>query len=228
MAATPLTRNRAPIAPARMKRRDPSAHANPFYGFGYNPACPSILSVAHDESDGGRLFIITDRPCVLLSAALPLQIEGRSILDAVTILPIKFRVAMSDAVPQGAAWQWMGNNSQLYDPITGNGINAAAGYCADIPGPYTPPPPPVYANIVTQTASGATCTLTFDQPIVLSGAPVDDAILFDGAAATGVVNIDAYTLGFDVPFASEGSTWSIVRQPAWITTMLTVPQSGAF
>jgi hypothetical protein len=78
------------------------------------------------------------------------------------------------------------------------------------------------------SASGAIATLTFDQPIVLSGGPIDDAILFDGAGATGVVNIDAYTLGFDVPFASEGSTWSIVRQPAWITTLLTVPQSGGF
>jgi len=34
--------------------------------------------------------------------------------------------------------------------------------------------------------------------------------------------------GFDVPFAIEGSTWSIVRQPAWVTTPLTVPQNGAF
>jgi hypothetical protein len=208
--------------------RHAPASKDPFYGHGYNPSWPSILSIAHDTADGSGLFVITDRPCVLLSPSLPLQIEGLSILAATTILPVKFRVSMSDAVPQGAAWQWLGNNSQLYDPITGNGVNAASGECADVPGPYTPPPPPVMANVVTQTASGATCTLTFDQPIVLSGAGVDDAILFDGAAATAVVNIDAYTLGFEVPFASEGSTWSIVRQPAWVLTLLTVPQSGGF
>jgi hypothetical protein len=208
--------------------RHDAQRLNPLYGYGYNPAWPSILSVAHDVSDGGRLFIITDRPCVLLSSALPLEVAGLSIIDAVTILPVKFRVSMSGAVPRGAAWQWLPSGSQLYDPITGYGVNAAMGYCADVPGPYTPPPPPITANVVAQTASGAACTLTFDQPIALTGAPVDDAIFFDGAAATGVVGIDAYTLGFDVPFASEGSTWSIVRQPAWVTALLTVPQSGAF
>ncbi len=201
---------------------------NPLYGYGYRPDWPSILSIAHDVSDGGRLFIITDRPCALLSPSLPLEVAGLSILDAATILPVKFRLTMSGAVPQGAAWQWMGNNSQLYDPITGYGVNATSGNCADVPGPYTPPPPPVTANVVAQSASGATCTLTFDQPIILSGGAVDDAILFDGAAGTGVVNVDASTLGFNVPFASEGSTWSIVRQPAWITTLLTVPQGGGF
>ena len=201
---------------------------NPLYGYGYNPAWPSILSIAHDTADGAGLYVVTDRPCVLIGPALPLDIGGLSIVAATTVLPVKFRLTIENAVPQGAAWHWGAGSSQLYDPITGNGLNAGAGYCADIPGPYTPPPPPVYANVTTQTASGATCTLTFDQPIVLSGAPVDDAILFDGAAATGVVNIDAYTLGFDVPFASEGSTWSIVRQPAWITTLVSVPQSGAF
>src|SRR5258706_339062 len=102
---------------------------NPLYGYGYRPDWPSILSIAHDVSDGGRLFIITDRPCALLSPSLPLEVAGLSIL---------------------------------------------------------------------------------------------------GAATTGVVNVDASTLGFNVPFASEGSTWSIVRQPAWITTLLTVPQGGGF
>lgn len=198
------------------------------YGYGYNPAWPSVLSVAHDETDGGRLFVVTDRPCVLVSAALPLEVAGLSIINATTILPVKFLLSMSDAVPQGAAWQWLAGSTQLYDPITGFGLNAASGQCADVPGPYTPPPPPITANVVAQSASGATCTLTFDQPIVLSGAGIDDAIVFDGAPATGVVNIDASTLGFDVPFAGEGSTWNIVRQPAWITTPLTVPQSGAF
>src|SRR4051794_36211517 len=106
-----------------LKRKLPSqrhapASKDPFYGHGYNPSWPSILSIAHDTTDGSGLFVVTDRPCVLLSAALPLQIEGLSILTATaTVLPIKFRVSMSGAVPQGAAWQWLGNNSQLYDPI---------------------------------------------------------------------------------------------------------------
>jgi len=208
--------------------RPDAQRLNPLYGYGYRPDWPSILSVAHDPADGGALFIITDRPCVLLSPSLPLEVAGLSILAATTVLPVKFRLSMSDAVPQGATWQWLAGGSQLYDPITGNALNAAMGSCADVPGPYTPPPPPVTANVVAQSASGATCTLTFDQPIVLSGSPIDDAIVFDGAAATGVVNVDASTLGFDVPFAGEGSTWGIVRQPGWITTLLTVPQGGAF
>jgi len=208
-------------------RSDPQ-RVNPLYGYGYRPDWPSILSVAHDVTDGARLYVITDRPCVLLSPSLPLEVAGLSIVDATTILPVKFRLTMSDAVPQGAAWQWLAGGTQLYDPITGSALNAAAGNCADVPGPYTPPPPPVTANVVAQSASGAACTLTFDQPIALSGGSIDDAILFDGQPATGVVNVDASTLGFDVPFASEGSTWSIVRQPAWITTPLTVPQNGAF
>jgi len=216
-----------------LKRHVPARHRSPAptdlrYGYGYNPAWPSILSVAHDVTDGSRLYVITDRPCVLAGPSLPLEVAGLSIVAATTMLPVKFRLTMSDAVPQGAAWQWLAGGTQLYDPITGHGLNAASGECADAPGPYTPPPPPVTANVVAQSASGATCTLTFDQPIVLSGGAIDDAIVFDGAPATGVVNVDANTLGFDVPFASEGSTWSIVRQPSWVTTPLTVPQSGAF
>src|SRR5215213_4408333 len=91
----------------------------PGYGVGYNPAWPSILSVAHDEADGGRLFVVTDRPCVLLGSAagLPIAVAGLSVLDCVEVLPVKFALAMSGAVPQGSAWTWgpaAGND--LVDP----------------------------------------------------------------------------------------------------------------
>src|SRR5690349_9006369 len=69
--------NRAPVVAGRPSRHA-GRHANPLYGYGYNPAWPSILSVAHDEANGGRLFVVTDRPCVLSppanSTRLPLAV----------------------------------------------------------------------------------------------------------------------------------------------------------
>src|SRR5436190_21941594 len=69
---------RFPNRPSAVRRppshRRESAHANPLYGYGYNPAWPSILSVAHDEADGAALFVITDRPCILLGKQLPLVV----------------------------------------------------------------------------------------------------------------------------------------------------------
>src|SRR5438045_1961702 len=99
------TRNPSPRRP-----RHETEWAVPGYGVGYNPSWPSILSVAHDEADGGRLFVITDRPCVLVPPAnsirLPLAVAGLSVQDAVEMLPIKFRLQMSGAVPRGAPWTW--------------------------------------------------------------------------------------------------------------------------
>jgi len=66
--------------PSHRRSVDP---ANPLYGFDYRPDWPSILSIAHDEADGGKLFVITDRPCILVSADLPLSVDNRFIVDAV-------------------------------------------------------------------------------------------------------------------------------------------------
>lgn len=205
---------------------------DPFYGYHYDPNWPSILSVAHDESDGGRLFVITDRPCGLANVGLPLQIPGLAILDALEILPIKFRVQMNGAVPQGATWRWPGGNSAIYDLRTGIGPNAAMGTCADLPGPFTPPAP---VNVAAAVVSGGNAQLTFDAPVVLipptplpPPAP-DDAITFDGQTANFLTQSDPFTLLFNlsVPIGS-GSVWNLARQPAWIATALSVPQNGVF
>jgi hypothetical protein len=92
-----------------------------------------------------------------------------------------------------------------------------------------PPPPPPPANVVLAVAMGETCTLQFDQPIVLSGAPVDDAMLFGGEPATGVSQADAYTLLFTTPqYVSNTSPWYVQRQPDWVATVVQVGQSGIF
>src|SRR4051794_31772096 len=124
---------------------------DPSYGVGYRPDWPSILSVAHDTADGGRLYVVTDRPCVIVPPspgppALPLVVAGEgglTVVGAVEILPVKFRIAMSGAVPAGAAWSWTTGPCALIDPVSNHAPNAAAGACADTPGPYPPPAPPV-------------------------------------------------------------------------------------
>jgi len=214
------------------------AHADPFYGYGYNPNWPSILSVAHDEEDGGKLFMIMDRPCVLYDAFLPLEIVGSSlvVVGAVMVLPVKCHLMMNGAVTLGAMWRWPGNNSHIYDPKTGIGPNSAMGTIADFPGPYAPP---AAANVVSAVAGGNVCTLTFDQPMVLVGGPgpivPDDAIVFDDGsgpvAATSVQNApgDWYTLQFAVPdYLGSGATWAITRQPVWMTTAVAWPAGGTF
>lgn len=206
--------------------------ANPLYGYGYDPNWPSILSVAHDEEDGSGLFVITDRPCGLGNIGLPLTISGLAILDAVEILPVKFRVTMNGAVTRGATWHWAGNNSAIYDLKTGTGPNAGFGTCADIPGPYTPP---ALVNVSVATVAGGNAELTFDAPVVLNPPTplpppvIDDAITFDGQTGNFVTQTDPFTLLFNlaVPISS-GSVWNISRQPTWIATLLTVPQSGVF
>lgn len=214
------------------KTKNDTGRLDPFYGFGYDPNWPSILSVAHDETDGSGLFVITDRPCGLSNIGLPLQIAGLAILDATEILPVKFRVQMNGAVTRGATWHWAGNNSAIYDLKTGSGPNAGFGTCADIPGPYTPPVP---VNVSVAAVSGGNAALTFDAPVVLNPPTplpppaVDDAITFDGQTANFVTQTDPFTLLFNLAVpVSSGSVWNLSRQPTWIATVLTVPQSGVF
>ncbi len=78
--------------------------ANPLYGYNYNPAWPSILSVAHDEFNGAIVYVITDRPCVLNAGLPPLAIAGRTVSSASMVLPVKCRVTFNGAIARGAAW----------------------------------------------------------------------------------------------------------------------------
>ena len=220
-------------APHRTHRpKTEPGRLDPFYGYGYDPNWPSILSIAHDESDGGRLFVITDRPCGLSNAGLPLQMSELAILDAAAILPVKFWVQMNGAVPAGATWHWTGNNSAIHDLRTGIGPNAGFGTCADVPGPYTPPAP---ANVTAATVMGGNAALTFDAPVVLSPpTPLppptpDDAITFDAQTANFLTQTDPFTLLFNLSTpVGSGSVWNITRQPSWIATVLAVPQNGLF
>ncbi|HEY7118388.1 MAG TPA: hypothetical protein VH475_17495, partial [Tepidisphaeraceae bacterium] len=83
--------------------------------------------------------------------------------------------------------------------------------------------------VVAADAQGSTCTLTFDRPMVLTGAPADDSITFDDQIATAVVNVSPTTLEFTLPSGvSPGSQWVIGAQPPWIATPVTAPASGNF
>jgi hypothetical protein len=204
---------------------------NPYYGHGYRPDWPSILSVAHDVADGGALYVVTDRPCTLAGPTLPLAVAGKGVIGAATVLPVKFRLAMSGAIPRDAAWVWGTGPCQLTDPVSGHAPNWASGNCADIPGPYTPPPP---ANVVG-TSYGTSGTagwaeLTFDRAVILSGGPPDSTILFAGVyAATAASAVSLVTLRFELPMAmSPGGAWAIGGQPSWIDSPLTWPAAGTF
>jgi hypothetical protein len=223
-----LTRRKAP------RLHESPARANALYGYGYRPDWPSILSVAHDSTDGGGLFIIMDRPCVLLNppvnpATLPLVVGSLHPLEITQILPIKFRVRMNAIVPQGAAWTWEPGPSPLVDPITNNVPNPGSGNCADVRGPYTPPPPAV---VILATPNGSTCELQFDRPIVFTSfppGPPDGAILFDGLPADTVGTLAPDRIEFSLQNAvSPGSSWEIAGQPSWIATPLSVPANGTF
>ena len=101
------------------------AAADPYYGYGYRPDWPSILSVAHDTLAGENLYVIMDRPCTLLGIDLPLVVHGAggealAIVAAAMVLPNKFQVTLSDAVPAGATWAWSGGEeggAQLVDAV---------------------------------------------------------------------------------------------------------------
>jgi hypothetical protein len=231
---TPMLLKRYPYRPRRDHDR-----ADPDYGVGYRPDWPSILSVAHDEADGGRLFVVTDRPCVLLGPplVLPLAVGGGgggelAVLEAVEILPVKFRLQMSGAVPAGAAWSWGAEGaeaSSLIDPISNHGPNAASGTCADVPGPYVPP---ASAAVVSASIDGErlVVTLSFDRPLALlidPPEPVDDAIQFGAETPAAITLAGAAALAFTLGAPlGEGAGWAVNRQPDWLATPLLVPQSG--
>lgn len=219
------------LQPKLRKRHANPPHADALYGYGYNPSWPSILSVAHDEADGGALFVILDRPCALggTGANLPLVVpEGAplSILSA-ALLPVKLRVVLDGPVSKGAAWRWAGAPCDLFDPITGNYPNAASGSCADFPGPYVPPPAP--AVVVALSGSGMSCSMQFDQPVTVLGSVPDDSILFEGVAPLAAGNQGPDVIAFQLAAPiSPGSTWEINAQPGYISTPIAVPQSGMF
>ena len=183
--------NRSPLAAARGPRRSPP-HASPYYGYGYDPSRPSILSIAHDEEDGGSLFVITDRPCAIVGdpLALPLVVPVESPLAIVAVeevLPVKFRVRLGGAVPQGAAWHWSAGPSALVDVATGRSPNPAAGDCADFPGPYVPPPVALTLVSATFDSDFELLFLTFDRAV--------DVSLFNGAAiyvGDGLYHLSTY------------------------------------
>jgi hypothetical protein len=231
----PPIRPPAPRSHAPPRRRSSRPRPEPAYGVGYRPDWPSIRSVAHDETDGGRLFVVTDRPCVLLGPplVLPLSVgggDGPVVLDAVKILPVKFRLQMSGAVARGAPWNWGNGASSLVDPISGHGPNPAFGTCDDVPGPYAPPAP---AAVVSASIDGdrLVVTLSFDRTLALLAdppEPVDDAIQFGAESPASIALAGAAALAFTLAAPlGEGSSWSINRQPDWLATPVAVPQSGS-
>ena len=226
-----------PTASFTLRKPQPRHSAppvNPFYGYHYNPAWPSILSVAHDEDDGAVLYVVLDRPCELSSGwppVVPLVVEvGGYALEIVSVemvLPVKLRVVLREAVPLRAAWRWMGGECAVSDPITGAYPNAGAGDCADFPGPYTPPP----ANVVSVTgpALGSEVAMLFDRAVnIIPGVPVASGMQFGGQSPVAVWPIDARTLGIRiaVPIEPNVTQWSIDNQPDWIETALTWPTWG--
>jgi hypothetical protein len=211
--------------------RRPSAQPllNPLYGYGYNPAWPSVLSVAHDESNGGRLFVCVDRPCLLAGpvTALPLSVAGLTVLEAVQINAIRFRLWMSGAVPRGAAWAWGPNGTGIVDPVTFHCPNGGAGGdCTDVPGAFVPVAP---ANVVSAASFGTSASLTFDKPIISvpGGGTVDGTITFNGLTPDSLAATGGSTVTFNLPsFVNPGDPWAISGQPAWAATPIAVPQSG--
>jgi hypothetical protein len=163
---------------------------DPAYGVGYRPDWPSILSVAHDTTDGGAVFVVTDRPCVIVPGplALPLIVAGLSVAAATEVLPVKFRVAMSAAVPAGSAWTWGAGGAgpcSLVDPVTNHAPNPASGSCADSPGPYPPPGPLVLvaAELGADPFGEYLVTLTFDRAIDVAALDPSQVTLDDAAGA---------------------------------------------
>jgi len=206
--------------------RHTPASRDPFYGHGYNPLWPSILSVAHDEENGGRVFIISDRPCALIDppTGLPLSLAGLDVLEALEILPVKFRLWMSGPVPAGSLWTWGADGAGIVDPITNQPLNAAGGSCADMPGPYAPIPP---AAVVSAYSGGTTAVLIFDRPVAATGSTPDDAITFNGMTAVFASKVDANTVSFGTPGPiAPGDPWVINRQPEWLSDPVLWPSSG--
>ena len=208
--------------------REHQTRPEPGYGIGYNPAWPSILSVAHDTADGAVVYVILDRPCILNPpGAIPFVLDGATVQSAVMAMPDKLAVRCTTGVPRGAAWTWGAAppaDCGLVDPVSGHAPNPASGFCADEPGPAVPP---LLAVVVGSSASGFVCTLVFDQPVELNGNAMDGAILFNGAPPASVASLSANTLQFNAStYLNTNDPWEIVAQPGYLNTPLAVPQSG--
>jgi hypothetical protein len=200
------------------------------------PAPASVPPVLIEASFDAETLVLTlgfDR-ALDLSALDPSQIvvddgPGTGELyvgsGAATVLsPSSFTLGMMDAGSSGGmAVLLIAGSATGIVAVDDGGVWAGTGSGVVLPIP-TPPPP---ANVIAAIATGYGCTLQFDRPVVLLSTSPDDAILFDGVAAIGVANYAADTLGFECPnFLSAGSTWEIVRQPAWVGTVVAQPVSG--
>jgi hypothetical protein len=217
--------------------------------FPWSPARPSILSIAHDEADGGALYVIMDRPVILLGSGangLPLLVRTADggpveIVSAAQALPYKWRLTLTGAPGPRGAWQWPDGGGEFaptpaanfVDPITNHPLNAAAGDCADVPGPFTPTIANVVSTSFGDSGSGTSWVeMTFDAPVLLRSPTLtpDVAVIFNGFyAGSSVTQSNLYALRFDVPYAlSSGSSWFVQRQPGWVVTGVAAPQSGTF
>lgn len=93
--------------------------------------------------------------------------------------------------------------------------------------PIPPPPPPGPPAVVSTAFSGNTVNLVFDQPVVINGNPPDESVRVNGVFPSSVGSADANTLWLGMPDSvSSGDPWAISAQPAWIDTVIAVPQSG--
>jgi hypothetical protein len=80
---------------------------------------------------------------------------------------------------------------------------------------------------VSTNFSGNTVTMTFDQPVAVTGSTPDDAITVNGMTAGSAVNADEYTISLAMPdFVNAGEPWVIARQPEWVETEIVVPEDG--
>jgi hypothetical protein len=94
-------------------------------------------------------------------------------------------------------------------------------------------PPPTPANVVDAFLGegGEQCTLVFDKPVTIH-APhdfSDGSIQFNDVNPVGVsvAGLGGNALEFAMPVAiSPDSSWNVNAQPAWLTTVVSVPQSG--
>jgi hypothetical protein len=101
------------------------------------------------------------------------------------------------------------------------------------PVPPTPPAPPTPALVIDAFLSegGETATLVFDRPVAIAG-PFDfgdGSIQFSDNNPQAVSVIDPNSLEFATgTILSPGSGWAVNGQPAWLVTVVAVPQTGNF
>jgi hypothetical protein len=81
---------------------------------------------------------------------------------------------------------------------------------------------------------GETATLVFDRPVAIAGPPfnfADGSIQFGDHDPQGVSvgGVGGNALEFATgTVLSPGSGWAVNGQPAWLTTVVAVPQGGSF